>query len=148
MVLIKREEPSEEVLRLFAEGALAASAIGQGQDEAADAGKLASELSQLSKAMRAGDLSHAEDTLMVQAHILSSLFNCLTERVAQRLNGTISPANIQGTEVYLRLALKAQNQCRATLETLARIKNPPVVVGQQTNIANGPLQVNNGARED
>ena len=45
---------------------------------------------------------------------------------------------------YLKLALRAQNQCRATAETLAMIKNPPNVsfVGQ-ANIANGPQQVNN-----
>jgi hypothetical protein len=44
----------------------------------------------------------------------------------------------------MRLALRAQNQCRATLETLAAIKNPPVVFAKQANIANGPQQVNNG----
>jgi hypothetical protein len=36
---------------------------------------------------------------------------------------------------YLRLGLKAQSQCRATLETLVQIKNPPVVVARQANIA-------------
>ena len=44
---------------------------------------------------------------------------------------------------YMRLALKAQGQCRATLETLATIKNPPVVFARQANIAQGPQQVNN-----
>ena len=44
----------------------------------------------------------------------------------------------------MRLALKAQGQCRATLETLAAIKNPPVVFARQANIAHGPQQVNNG----
>jgi hypothetical protein len=38
---------------------------------------------------------------------------------------------------------EGQNQCRMTLETLWALKNPRVVVGQQTNIANGPQQVNN-----
>ena len=42
-------------------------------------------------------------------------------------------------------ALKAQSQCRATLETLAAIKNPaPVAFVRQANIAHGPQQVNNG----
>jgi hypothetical protein len=37
------------------------------------------------------------------------------------------------------LALKAQSQCRATLETLAAIKNPqPVAFVRQANIAHGP----------
>ena len=47
-------------------------------------------------------------------------------------------------ERCMRMALKAQNQCRMTLETLAALKNPRVIVAQQTNIANGPQQVNNG----
>jgi len=45
----------------------------------------------------------------------------------------------------MRLALKAQSQCRATLETLAEIKNPKnVAFVRQANIAQGHQQVNNG----
>jgi hypothetical protein len=52
---------------------------------------------------------------------------------------------MNAAETYLRLALKAQGQCRATLETLAVIKNPqPVAFVRQANIAHGPQQVNNG----
>ena len=45
---------------------------------------------------------------------------------------------------YLRLALKAQAQSRATAEALAAIKQGPVVIARQANIAHGPQQVNNG----
>jgi hypothetical protein len=46
-------------------------------------------------------------------------------------------------EAYLKLSLKAQSQCRATIEALAEIKNPKqVAFVQQVNIANGPQQVN------
>jgi hypothetical protein len=48
-------------------------------------------------------------------------------------------------ETFMRLGLKAQSQCRATIETLANIKNPPVVYARQANIAHGPQQVNNAA---
>ena len=49
-------------------------------------------------------------------------------------------------EAYLRMAMKAQNQCRMTLETLAMIKNPPTVFAKQANINHGgQQQVNNGA---
>jgi hypothetical protein len=41
------------------------------------------------------------------------------------------------------MAMKAQNQCRITLETLSAIKNPPIVYAKQANIAHGPQQVNN-----
>jgi hypothetical protein len=44
----------------------------------------------------------------------------------------------------MRMALRAQNQCRATLQTLAAIKNPPVVFANRANIASGPHPVNNG----
>jgi hypothetical protein len=43
----------------------------------------------------------------------------------------------------MQMVLKAQSQCRATLKTLATIKNPPVVFARQANIAQGPQQVNN-----
>ncbi len=47
-------------------------------------------------------------------------------------------------ETHMRLALKAQAQCRATLETLAEIKQPKqVALVRQANIAHGPQQVNN-----
>ena len=53
---------------------------------------------------------------------------------------------MKNMEAFLRMALKAQNQCRMTLETLAKIKNPPVVFARQANINNGgQQQVNNGA---
>jgi hypothetical protein len=42
------------------------------------------------------------------------------------------------------IALRAQSQCRATWETLATIKNPPMMgYVKQANIAHGPQQVNN-----
>lgn len=44
----------------------------------------------------------------------------------------------------MRLALRAQSQCRATLETLAVITNPPMVFAKQANFTGGPQQVNNG----
>ena len=44
----------------------------------------------------------------------------------------------------MRMALRAQSQCRATLETLAAIKNPPIVYARQANVTTGPQQINNG----
>ena len=43
----------------------------------------------------------------------------------------------------MKLALKAQSQCRTTLDSLASIKNPAVNL-RQTNIAHNQ-QVNNGS---
>lgn len=77
--------------------------------------------------------------LITQAHTLDAIFNELARRSALNMGEYINAA-----ERYMRLALKAQSQCRATLETLSAIKNPPVVFAKQANIANGPQQVNNG----
>ena len=56
-------------------------------------------------------------------------------------------ANQDGLKQFqanLTLALKAQAQCRATLEALAEIKNPrPVQFVKQANMTTGPQQVNN-----
>ncbi|GAC1626791.1 MAG: hypothetical protein NVS9B10_15090 [Nevskia sp.] len=87
-----------------------------------------------------GDLGRVEATLMAQAEALSSIFTSMAARAA--LN---AGEHMQATESYLRLALKAQAQCRATLETLAQIKNPqPTAFIRQQNIA-ANQQVNNGA---
>lgn len=85
-----------------------------------------------------GDLSDLEGMLMNQATTLQTLFARLMER------GMVQTA-LPCFETHLRLALRAQAQCRATVETLATIKNPPVVFARQANIANGPQQVNNVA---
>ena len=48
-------------------------------------------------------------------------------------------------DTYLKLALRAQSQCRATLETLTEEKKPrSVAIVGQANIAHGHQQINNG----
>jgi hypothetical protein len=88
------------------------------------------------KAVHGGDLTQAETMLVTQAHTLDAIFNSLT-RCA------LGSKMINQYEIKFRLALRAQAQCRATLETLVAIKNPPVIFARQANIANGPQQVNN-----
>ncbi|MDD2742698.1 MAG: hypothetical protein PHV02_10510 [Rhodocyclaceae bacterium] len=94
-------------------------------------------LRQQADTVKTGDLSQAEAMLINQATALQSLFTRLTER-------GLSQSHIPNIESFMRLALRAQNQCRSTLETLATIKNPPVIYAKQANISNGPQQVNNG----
>jgi hypothetical protein len=86
--------------------------------------------------VKRGDLGGAEALLMAQAITLNALF----ANLAHRSHETKLADHF---EMYLRLALKAQTQCRATCETLAVLKNPPVFA-RQANIAHGPQQVNNG----
>jgi hypothetical protein len=83
------------------------------------------------------DLRGCEAMLYSQAHALHAIF--VEASLQARKQEWFANA-----EALMRMAFKSQNQCRATLETLAAIKNPPVLFARQTNIAQGPQQVNNG----
>ena len=98
------------------------------------------ELRKKAEKVQAGDLSGMESLLVAQAIALDSIFTELARRAALDMGEYINAA-----DTYMRLALKAQSQCRTTVEALAEIKNPrPVAFVKQANIANGPQQVNNG----
>jgi hypothetical protein len=87
-----------------------------------------------------GDLARGEAMLVTQAHTLDAIFNNLARRAAINLGEYIGAA-----ETYLKLALRAQSQCRATWEAISVIQNPPLAgYVRQANIAHGPQQVNNG----
>jgi hypothetical protein len=102
-----------------------------------DVPALAATLRDQAAAVRGGSLAQAETILINQATALQSLFARLVER-------GMGSDSVPGFEANLRMALRAQAQCRATLETLAEIKNPPVVYARQANVTTGPQQVNNG----
>jgi len=87
-------------------------------------------------AVQSGDLTHAEAMLINQASSLQALFARLTERAMEQ-------TQMPHLEGFMRIALRAQSQCRATLETLAAIKNPPIVYARQANVTTGPQQINN-----
>ena len=95
-------------------------------------------LSEQTRAAIKGDTDRAEAMLTAQAHTLDAIFNNLAQRA-------VSAEYLSQFQAYLWLSLRAQSQCRATLETLATVQNPPMAnyVGQ-ANIAHGPQQVNNG----
>lgn len=96
------------------------------------------ELEDQCKRVSGGDLKRAEHLLATQAQTLDAIFHKLARRAAHT-------ESLNQFDTDLRLALKAQSQCRATLESLAVIKNPPqVAFVRQANIAHGPQQVNNG----
>jgi hypothetical protein len=99
---------------------------------------LAVALTEQTQAATAGDLGRGEAMLTAQAHSLDAIFNNLAQRA-------INSKHIDNLDRYLKLALRAQSQCRSTLEALTAIKNPPMMgyVGQ-ANISQGPQQVNNG----
>ncbi len=142
-------EPGKTEARMMAElttGGIATNAVTM--QRFADNGfgalsltDLVATLNDSGKAANANDLAHAERTLNAQAVTLNLVFAELARRAALNMG-----SHLGAMESYMRLALKAQAQSRATFETLAAIKNPPVVFARQANINNGgQQQVNNGA---
>lgn len=87
--------------------------------------------------VRAGSLEPVEEMLFSQAHALQAIFSGLAEKAARCTNS-------DHYEMYLRIALRSQAQCRATLQTLAEVKNPPMIWAKQANVVNGQQQVNVG----
>ncbi len=84
-----------------------------------------------------GETKGIEGILIGQAVALNAIF-------ADMARQSSDSKDSEKTEAYMRMALKAQSQSRATIETLANIKNPrQTVITNQANISNGPQQVNN-----
>ncbi len=100
---------------------------------------LVAELKKRVKAVNDGRMEGVEAMLMGQAIALQSIFANFANRSAVNAG-----EHMHATETYMKLSLRAQSQCRATLETLATIKNPPLVYARQANVTTGPQQINNG----
>jgi hypothetical protein len=102
--------------------------------------RLITELNQRCEQANKGNLDRVEAVLTAHAYTLDAIFHKLARKA-------IRSAYLDHLEVLLRMGLRAQGQCRATIETLALIKNPPAVAFvRQANIAGGLQQVNNQSR--
>lgn len=144
-----KEQPAQAPERktLGAADVLMSSSVQAGIATAAWGGKFAGEpdlgdlIERLIKRVDGvwdGDLKSAEAMLYGQAHTLQTIFVALARRAS-------NAEQIPQFQAAMSMALKAQAQCRATLETLAEIKNPrQVAFVKQANIAHGHQQVNNG----
>ncbi len=105
----------------------------------ADLSELVRDLQVRTEKVQGGDLRQLEAMLFGQAMTLQTVFTNLSHRAS-------SAEYLKQFSVYMGLALRAQSQCRATLEALAEIKNPhprPVAFVKQANISGGHQQVNN-----
>lgn len=135
---LEGERPEQTIARAIVNPAVqAAYTIYDLEKQNTDANAFAKELAAQVAAVQGNDLKSAEAILISQAYTLNELFNYL----ARRASGQTNPGHF---EMYYRIALRAQSQSRATLETLAAIKNPPVIYAKQANVTNGPQQINNG----
>jgi hypothetical protein len=128
---------AQTLLRPSVQAALSIKSLAPDSDQL-DLVSLINELSELVQLSNDGDSSRVEAILLAQSQTLDVLFNTLLVK-------GVSSETINHQESYLKLALKAQGQARTTIEALGRIRNPPVSnYLEQTNIAQGPQQVNNG----
>lgn len=124
----------------FATNAIALNRFARGTTGEVSLDKLVEAMTASAKRVKDGDLRDMEAMLVSQATVLNGLFADLIRRSSVNLGG----GYLEAGERYLKLAFKAQNQTRMTLETLITIKSPPIVYAKQANIAHGPQQVNNG----
>ena len=89
------------------------------------------------EAIHEGDLRQIESMLLNQAIALQTMFGELASNAANE-------KTLTGKQVLTQLALRAQSGSRASLQTLAEVKNPrQVAIVKQTNFAH-TQQVNNG----
>jgi hypothetical protein len=89
-------------------------------------------------AVAAGDMSGVEATMTAQISSTDALYSWLTFKA----QASLAAGYLDAGETYMRLAFKAQSQCRATAETLGELKNPRPVFAKQFNLANGNQQIN------
>ncbi len=98
---------------------------------------LIEELFEQTKTATRGDLGRGEAMLAAQAHTLDAIFNKLAQKA-------IRAEYMHHFDAYMKFALRAQSQARATWEALSVMKHPTMVgYVNQANIAHGPQQVNN-----
>ncbi|MFB1490874.1 MULTISPECIES: hypothetical protein [unclassified Thiocapsa] len=131
--------PSEILLMHAIQGASSMTEWGKfaGASDA-DIGQVAIGLMKQTADIHKGKLGDIEAMLFSQAATLETLFTSLLRRADKQ-------DYLDQFKCYLGLALKAQAQSRATLETLAEMKAPRnVAFVKQANIAQNQ-QVNNGA---
>ena len=94
-------------------------------------------LERTTRQIKLGDLSKVEEMYISQAMALEGMFASLARRARVQ-------DKLLQYETHMRLALKAQNQCRATLQALVQLKQPSqTTFVKQANIAQGHQQVNN-----
>lgn len=150
-ILMKRKE-GEDPLKTSTEALLSPSALGtlasaalmkgglitpQESQEALSLQYTKEMLEESFKAVKAGDLSMLEETLLNQTFALNVAFTNLVARANRQ-------ENMLNLTPLMNLAFKAQNQSRMTIDSLANLKNPSQTAFiKQTNIAHGHQQVNN-----
>jgi hypothetical protein len=132
--------PQEESARHLTDSALPAALVtAKYSGSSTDPLAILKALQTQADDLQHGDLTQIEQMLIHQAVALQSMFMDLAVRAKGQ-------QDLPGVQALTQLALKAQSGSRATLQTLAELKNPRPVFVRQTNVAQNQ-QVNNGSQE-
>lgn len=95
---------------------------------------------QLNKVAK-GDTATIEKMLMAQAYTLDSVYS-------KMLNKSLSSEYLNQLQIYSKIALKAQSQCRQTLAALAEIKNPKRTTFIKNQAANQQVNFNENSEKN
>ncbi len=101
------EHRAEVTLRPSANAAAVIDEYGKPFGEQ-DLGMLTTSLAECTNDVLGGDMKQCESMLLSQAYALQSIFMNLSRRAVKQ-------EHMRNFDTFLRLALKAQGQCRATL---------------------------------
>ena len=99
-------------------------------------------LEKTTQQIKSGDLSKIEEMYISQAVALEAIFTKTIRKAS-------AAERLPQYQAHMHLALKAQNQSRATLQALVQLKQPSnTQFIKQANIAQGHQQVNNLAEKN
>lgn len=99
-------------------------------------------LEKTTQQIKSGDLSKIEQMYISQAVALEAIFTKTIRKAS-------AAERLPQYQAHMHLALKAQNQSRATLQALVQLKQPSnTQFIKQANIAQGHQQVNNLAEKN
>lgn len=110
---------------------------GQWHNEEVALNDVVEELKIVSKDLAIGTGSQAQSILAAQSVLLDKLFNLLTVRGMLNTNS----GNLGYSAEFLKLAFKAQSNCRSTLQSISDINHPRQHVSQ-INMAENQQVIN------
>ena len=136
-VVASKDTTSQALAKLATTSVLSAVTLKRysGAGDALEVPDLVTEMRKAGDEVVAGDMGRVERMLANQALTLDAIFNNMAQRASRA-------EYVKNTDIFLKLALKAQAQARSTAEALALLKNPQPYI-RQANMTTGPQQVNN-----
>lgn len=123
---------AEMAINPVAHGLAAVQQFSKGTFGAQDTTELFHVLSDQVTAAKRGDLQHQRAMLAGQASALNAIFTEMARRAGCNMS-----EYVQATQLYLGMALKAQAQCRSTIESLDRLSNGHVQTVKHVHVNEG-----------